>query len=282
MAKEIEIKGPFSYSGNKYKIWKVHLSEVFSKYSKIHEPFLGSGACLYNSNNGGIGVDIDKNVIKLHNSLKNDNLLELIKSTYSLYFPEGRDEVKYYKLRSDFNTSFVLKGTTNDNVHMLHILIQLSFNSLLRFSKNGYNVPFGKKEVDFDRIKNHQDVVNSKDFSFICGNYFDLDLSKVDKDRDLIYLDPPYLASKFQYGGWNKDEEGKLLIYLDKLNSDGYKFVLSNTFLHRGVLNQNLIDWSSKYNVKNITVSYNSWTAAVASVKTETDTQEVIISNFIF
>ena len=280
--KEVEIKGPFSYSGNKYKIWKKYLYDCFSKFNKIHEPFLGSGTCLYNSNNGGIGIDIDNNVIKLHNSLKNEKLLEIIKNTYSSYFPNGRNEICYYNLRKDFNSSFVLNGTTNDNVHMLHILLQLSFNSLLRFSKNGYNVPFGKKEVDFDRIKNHQNVVNTKDFLFICGNYYDLDLSKVDKESDLIYLDPPYLASKFQYGGWNKEEESKLLEYLDNLDFNGYKFVLSNTFLHRGVSNQNLIDWSSKYNVKNITMSYNSWTAAVVSVKTETNTQEVIVSNFIF
>ena len=57
----IESKGAFSYSGNKYKIWKKYFSDVFSKYNKIHEPFCGSGVCLYNSNKGGIGIDIDNN-----------------------------------------------------------------------------------------------------------------------------------------------------------------------------------------------------------------------------
>lgn len=45
----MEIKGPFSYSGNKYRIYKSHLSEVMYKFENIHEPFLGSGACIYNS-----------------------------------------------------------------------------------------------------------------------------------------------------------------------------------------------------------------------------------------
>ena len=76
MGKEIEIKGPFSYSGNKYKIWKKYLRDYFSKFNRIHEPFLGSGTCLYNSSNGGIGIDIDSNVIKLHNSLKINNLIK--------------------------------------------------------------------------------------------------------------------------------------------------------------------------------------------------------------
>lgn len=65
-----EIKGPFSYSGNKFKIWKQHLVNPFSKYKKIIEPFAGSAVALYNSQEGGLGVDIDPNVFALHVSLK--------------------------------------------------------------------------------------------------------------------------------------------------------------------------------------------------------------------
>ena len=276
----MEIKGPFSYSGNKYRIWKKHFKESFSNYSKIHEPFLGSGVCLYNSNNGGIGIDMDENVIQLHKSLFNDDLVYNIERTYNEYFPNGRDKECYLKLRSDFNESWKQNGTCSDNTHMLHLLIQLSFNSLLRFSKNGFNVPFGMKQVDFDRILNHQRIVKEKEFEFINGSYDSLDLSKVDKETDLIYFDPPYIASKFQYGGWEKEDELELLDYIDNLNKDGYSFLLSNTFSHRGVVNEDLINWSDKYNVKSINMSYNSWSAAVKSVSNEKNTLEVIVSNF--
>jgi DNA adenine methylase/adenine-specific DNA-methyltransferase len=280
MNKTPEIKGPFSYSGNKYKIYKKHLSDIMCNFQKVHEPFLGSGACLYNSNSGGIGIDIDKNLIMLHNSLNDKNLLSLIENTYKNYFPSGRNKESYNKLRFDFNESYKINGTTIENVHLLHILIQLSFNSLLRFSKNGYNVPFGMKEVDFNRIKLHQQIVCDKDITFINGNYFDLDLNKIDKTNDVIYFDPPYIAAKFQYSGWKEDEEIKLLDYLDMLNNNGYKFILSNTFLHRGIENKYLIDWSKKYITKPINMQYNSWSASVTSVKHETNTIEVIIQNF--
>jgi DNA adenine methylase Dam len=278
----IEIKGPFSYSGNKYRIYKAYLSEVMSKFENTHELFLGSGACIYNSKIGGIGIDIDANVIALHNSLHDDKLLSKIKDTYNLYFPNGRDKDAYMNLRKDFNKLFVKNGTNSTNVHMLHLLIQLSFNSLLRFSKNGYNVPFGMKEIDINRIESHQKVIKSRNIKFINGSYSSINLDEVDKEKDLIYLDPPYIASKFQYGGWNKEDEISLLNYIDTLNEDGYKFILSNTFKHRNVINQDLINWSSKYNVKYINMSYNSWSAAVKSVKNEKETNEVIISNFIF
>ncbi len=275
-----DIKGPFSYSGNKFRIYKSTLSSYMSKFKRIHEPFLGSGVCLYNSEKGGIGIDIDKNVIELHNSLFDLNLIDNIKSTYNLYFPNGRNAESYLKLRTDFNKSYKISGTNSDNVHMLHILVQLSFNSLLRFSSNGFNVPFGRKEVDFNRIEEHQKIAILKNLKFINGSYFDLDLSKIDKNEDLIYLDPPYIASKFQYGGWNKEDELKLLSYLDELDNQGYKFLLSNTFNHRNVVNEDLIQWSEKYNVNKIKMSYNAWSAAVSSVKYETNTNEVIIFNF--
>jgi DNA adenine methylase Dam len=275
-----DIKGPFSYSGNKFRIYKSTLSSYMSKFKRVHEPFLGSGVCLYNSENGGIGIDIDKNVIELHKSLFDINLLNNIKSTYNLYFPDGRNKESYLKLRTDFNNSYRISGTNSDNVHMLHILVQLSFNSLLRFSKNGFNVPFGMKEVDFKRIKEHQKIAISKNLKFINGSYFDLDLSVVDKNEDLIYLDPPYIASKFQYGGWGKEDELKLLSYLDELNHNGYKFLLSNTFKHRDVVNEDLIEWSKNYKVNSVKMSYNSWAAAVSSVKYEDNTDEVIVFNF--
>jgi DNA adenine methylase Dam len=278
----MQIKGPFSYSGNKYKIWKNYLKEIMSRFDNIHEPFLGSGVCLYNANVGGIGIDIDQNVISLHNSLYNPNLLFLIEETYEKYFKGVRNEKSYYELRNDFNKSFLVNGTTQDNVHLLHLLIQLSFNSLIRFSKKGYNVPFGRKKIDFERIKLHQNLVKEKKFTFLYGKYDDLDFCKVDKEKDLIYIDPPYIASKFQYGGWCTEDETILLKYIDKLNSNGFKFILSNTFSHRNIINKSLIDWSMKYEVKNIKTSYNSWTSSVSSVKYESETSEVLISNFIF
>lgn len=275
----IELKGPFSYSGNKYKIYKSNLKDTMSSFDRVHEPFLGSGACIYNSRKGGTGIDADQNVIALHKAIKRESLHQEMSDAFAKYFPNGRTEEGYYELRKDFNESWTKSGTTDDNAHMLHLLVQLSFNSLLRFSGKGFNVPFGRKEADLERIKNHFDAAKRMELEFIHGKYSDLDLSKVDKERDLIYFDPPYIASKFQYGGWNKEDEIGLLDYIDGLDAKGYKFILSNTFSHRGVTNQDLIDWSRKYTVKPIAKSYNAWAAAVTSVEYEENTKEVLVSN---
>lgn len=276
----MEIKGPFSYSGNKYKIMKSHLAKTIASAQKVHEPFLGSGVCMYNSNSGGIGIDADVNVIALHKSLKSEGLADRIQKCLDEYFPEGRNEEGYLRLRKDFNDDWKNNGTNDDNAHMLHLLIQLGFNSLLRFSRNGYNVPFGRKEADVERIRLHQEITNRINPQFINGKYSDLPLENVDREKDIIYLDPPYLASKFTYGGWNEPDEKELLEWIDGLDEQGYRFILSNTLSHRGVKNQRLTDWCSKYRVKYIDKKYNAWAAAVGSVSYEENTSEVIVSNF--
>ena len=53
----MEIKGPFSYSGNKYKIYKAHLKPIFDEFDQVIEPFAGSAPLLYNAKGGGIGSD---------------------------------------------------------------------------------------------------------------------------------------------------------------------------------------------------------------------------------
>jgi len=48
----MEIKGPFSYSGNKYKIYKAHLKPIFDEFDQVIEPFAGSAPLLYNAKGG--------------------------------------------------------------------------------------------------------------------------------------------------------------------------------------------------------------------------------------
>ena len=274
----VEIKGPFSYSGNKFRIYKKYLKDMMVGFERIHEPFVGSGVCVYNSKMGGTGIDIDSNVVALHNSLHDKLLISRIQESFSKFFPNGRTKEGYLKLREDFNKSFLENGTCKSNVHQLHILIQLGFNSLLRFGSKGFNTPFGKKDIDFDRIKLHMRLAQEKNVRISKGIYSDLDLLSMN-DKDLVYLDPPYVASNFQYGGWNKSNEIELLAYISKIDEMGIKFILSNTFYHRGKENLELKSWAENFDTLHIEMSYNSWSASVSSVEREDNTDEVIITN---
>jgi len=273
------IKGPFSYSGNKTRIYNAYLKPVLRKFNRVHEPFVGSGVCLYNSLNGGMATDLDPAVVALHNALADETLPDKMLSCYNEYFATGHTSENYLALRSVFNKDWKVNGFTSENIHQLYVLSQIAFNSLIRFSGSGFNVPFGEKPLDVERIRLHCKLFKEKDIQVILSHYNTIDLSSVDKLNDIIYLDPPYIASKFQYGGWTKDDELELLDFIRRLGVQGYKFILSNTFSHKGQVNNDLIEWSKNYNAYVIDMSYNAWAARVSSVEREDETIEVLITN---
>lgn len=272
-------KGPFSYSGNKTRIYNAYLKPIMQKYDRVHEPFVGSGVCMYNANGGGMASDVDPAVVALHNALADSELPDKMQECYNEYFATGHTKESYDALRLAFNKSWNTDGITPNNVHQLYVLAQTSFNSLIRFSKNGFNVPFGEKPLDTERIRQHCKLWSEKNIQVTLSEYNNIDLTSVDKSRDIIYFDPPYIASKFQYGGWTKEDEIELLKFLQRLDEDGYNFILSNTFSHKGEMNLALIDWSKNYNAYLIDMSYNAWAARVSSVEREDQTVEVLVTN---
>ena len=231
-------KGPFSFSGNKSRIYKLYLQNTISKFSRVHEPFIGSGVCLYNSQGGGLGIDIDINVVGLHNALAIEDFSQKVLQKYNRFFtdPDNRKD-SYYKLREDFNKSWKGEGLSQNNLDSLYILVQHSFNSLLRFGPNGFNVPWGDKKFDIGRIKEAEKIFKQKGVEVTHGDFRELDLDRIDRDKDLIYIDPPYIASKYQYGGWTEKNDIEMFEWISHLDELGYKFILSNTLRHRGVQN---------------------------------------------
>ena len=274
-----QIRGPFSYQGNKYKIYNKYLREKIDQFDWVIELFSGSAPILYNSKKGGLGLDIDFHVIKLHNFLKNKDAIQILKDLHSFYFSGADLKQNYLNLRSDFNSIYIKEGITDSIVPHLHILIAYSFNSLLRFGPNGYNVPLGFKIIDFDKLELHSNLLKEKEISFINSSYTQFNPLDWNKETTIIYIDPPYLASKYKYGGWSKEDELALLDWIDVLDKKGYKFILSNTFYHRGLENSDLILWSKKYLVQYLNINYHSWSSSVEGVNKELNTVEVIISN---
>lgn len=165
-------------------------------------------------------------------------------------------------LREDYNM--------NKNPLDLFVLISYSFNHQMRFNNaHQYNSSFGKDRSQFnDSIRqNLIDFVvalHSKDISFECNNFDEFNFSILGKD-DFIYLDPPYLISTANYNdgrrgftGWNNTQDAKLLTILDELSAKGIRFALSNVIEHKGITNDNLLEWSQKYNVINIDTDYSN------------------------
>ena len=84
-------------------------------------------------------------------------------------------------------------------------------------------------------------------------------------ENDLVYFDPPYLITSGNYNdgkrgfkGWNKKDDLDLMNLCDRLDKQGARFAMSNVLEHKGLRNEELIEWSKKYKVYYLDYNYNN------------------------
>lgn len=191
------------------------------------------------------------------------------------------------------NGYYLLRDRYNQYKHPLdlYVLSCFSFNFQIRFNKRGeFNMPSGKSRSSYtsvlagnlskfiDKIKNTTITYTNKDF-----RSFDISLLG---ENDFVYCDPPYLISNAVYNeknrlgnGYDEQEEVELLNLLDKLNSMGVKFALSNVIYHKGLENTILIEWSKKYNVHYLDKDYSTCNYPLKE-RDKAKTVEVLVTNY--
>ncbi|MGY0271541.1 DNA adenine methylase, partial [Limosilactobacillus fermentum] len=135
------------------------------------------------------------------------------------------------------------------------------FNSKLKF-----NTPVGVAGYS-DDLKNRQlnFIPKTENIELINGSYANLKISKMNKNT-VFYFDPPYNITKASYndgkrgfGGWSDDDEIKLLNFLDLIDNNGQKFILSNVIKHKDKVNTILNDWLQRRDYKVINAGVTGW-----------------------
>lgn len=270
------IRSPFQFSGNKKKAIQNGLIELLeqSGKDKLADMMCGSGVVGLNWNRGNVILnDSNWHIWNMHHFLKHHpQLIEAYLSDWELF--DLSNEEEYYSLRESYNTF--------QDASLLLVLIQISFNSLLRFNQKGqFNAPFGhnKKQYDSSRILEAMEhyrkvsaVWNKSLFELAYDSLLD----------HVLYFDPPYYMSKYSYSGWSKQTEEdfwNLVVNLSKT----HKVAVSNVLKYRGKLNNILMDKCVEHGLLvNIigNVTYNNWQKAVSTVDHDTRTTEVLITNF--
>jgi site-specific DNA-adenine methylase len=296
------IKPLFSYAGNKEK----HLKNPFfvesvygtlEKHGRVYDLAMGAGSVILNAPNGGYGYEFEPALYHIFHWLKEDGLIfaHLVEEYYSNYFSGfSVDDIKnkkhkcaYLSLR-DLERSIYQHRVKHmqkwglNHCAILTVLIQLSFNSLVRFSKYGFNVPVGLKPFSAEKVRAIVDKLGHKPYCFELTSLLDFDVT-IPSNDDVVYIDPPYLVTPYKYGGWTLEEELAMYSLLHKLDDRGIKFVLSNVSHYKGSENSTLISFTNSrdsyimYDIDGI--DYRNW-RFIDGVKTSTGTTEVIIRNF--
>lgn len=106
-----------------------------------------------------------------------------------------------------------------------------------------------------EKLDLHYSILQEGRHQFICDSYQNI----APEPQDFVYMDPPYLASNFNYTRvWTATDEQQLLDYIQKLPCD---WALSNTLQSGNKVNQILLNWiiRNNYTVVPIEKQYRKW-----------------------
>ncbi|MFW3589607.1 DNA adenine methylase (dam) [Enterococcus durans] len=296
------IKSALNYTGGKYKILPQIIPHFPRDYERFIDLFAGGAtvsvniACL-DSGKKYLINDIEDHLIKFFEYLKKvdfDTLVSQIESKISYYGLSNSkvngykfynldsykglgsyNKEKYKRLRDDYNIS-------KDNI-LFYLLIVYGFNNQIRFNSRGeFNLPVGKRDFNksmMDKLRDFHQCLNDHSFYLSSRDFREIEINQ----SDFIYADPPYRISTASYnenGGWSIQDDLDLMDFLDKADSLGAKFALSNVVFHKGQYNEELINWAKKYNLIELEFHYNN--SNYQSKAKENSTQEVLITNYSY
>lgn len=179
----------------------------------------------------------------------------------------------YMQLLSDFNNG-KYTGLKESCAYM--ILTLYGRNSNVTLKKDG-KLSGGIGPLDFSprakkKYDDHITAMKGRNLTWTTGGFKSISPKK----DDFVYMDPPYLASGFKYGGWSEQDEKDLLDWIDELPCD---WALSNVFTSGTAKNTTLETWSKKHTVIKIQKKYRKWAAkgkSTAKRKNKTN-EEVLI-----
>ena len=280
-------RSPLFYVGDKYKLMKEIKTHFPHDINRFIEPFSGGGSVFLNVKaNEYLVNDINEYVVELHKFLKSyskkphvffseieeiideygfsksyttdlipSDLKENYKKTYYAKF----NKIAFEKLKHDYNN-----GIRND-IFSFYVLLIYGFNRMIRFNSSGkYNLPVGNVDFNsnvFKALKSYFEVIKNYNIKFHNKDYKAfLNKIKFNQSDDFVYFDPPYLITFSEYNKlWSEDNEYDLLKYLDKLESIGIKFAISNVTHYKNKENKIFLDWSKKYKTIPIKSNYISY-----------------------
>lgn len=296
---------PFNYIGGKFKILD-QLQPLFPHTSVFFDVFAGGGNVGVNSTSSKVILnDKDSRMINLIEYVKNtptDKLLSQVDMTiekyklsnsnlygYAYYGCDSKkglgpyNKDKFLKLRSDYNKSVRDK---KENIVYLYVLMVYSFNNQIRFNKNNeFNLPVGKRDFNSkmrSKLILFSEELKKKDISFLRLDFRDINLANLSQNT-FLYCDPPYLITGATYnenGLWSEKDENDLYAFLDKANSKGFKFALSNVLESKGKQNIILTEWIKKnnYQCNYLDKSYSN--SNYHRKNKELRTVEVLVTNY--
>lgn len=183
-----------------------------------------------------------------------EKIIVEVESIIEEYKLEKADKERYIKLREKYNQ--------NPTVAMLYVLHMYSFQNMLRFNNNHkFNTPVGVAGYSADIKKRILEFrAKTENVQLINLDYTTLKWKDYSKDT-VFYFDPPYFITSASYNdgrrgmkGWGSEEEAELLQILTMLDTEGYRFILSNVLQHKNRKHNMLCEWIEEHGYRVIEI----------------------------
>jgi len=226
------------WAGRKRQLLPEIRQRVPACWRCYHEPFLGSGAVLFDLHpDRAVISDSNPELINCYQVIRDtpDELIEQLRE----HQQHCHSKDYYYQIRDwDRSPDYFQRSPVERAARML-FLNRTCYNGLYRVNSRGqFNVPFGKYK--HPRILN-EDVLRAVNRYLnqakihICQGDFQRAVQQAEPG-DFIYFDPPYdpvsatsSFTAYDSGGFTREDQIRLREEIDRLDLLGCQFLLSNS-----------------------------------------------------
>jgi len=175
------------WAGGKTQLLNDLLPKVPKSYGRYIEPFFGGGALYFSlMPENAVIADSNPELINLYNAISND--VGAVIKHLSKY--KNTEECFYATRDKDWK-----RLPSSEAAARTIFLNRTCFNGLYRVNRAGeFNVPFGRYKnpriVDEEGLFAASELL--KTCKIVCGDYKKI-LKKYAREKDFVFLDPPYL-----------------------------------------------------------------------------------------
>lgn len=229
---------PFvKWAGGKRQIINELKKYVPDSYNTYYEPFVGGGALLFElMPKNAVINDQNEELMNVYNVLCNDEKYTKMCRLLNSYEKNNNEEF-YYEIRNkDRHKKNMSKMSDYTKAARTIYLNKACFNGLYRVNKNNeFNVPYNKKgkinTYDGENLLTVNMYLTMNNVKILCTD-FEEALKDV-KEKDFIYLDPPYdminhSFTTYTKDGFDRSDQIRLSEIFKHLDKKGAYVMLSN------------------------------------------------------
>lgn len=241
-----------SWPGAKYRQMDSLLSALGTQdFRIIVEPFLGTGAFTWTVGGGEqrcFAAEADLHLYWWWKWMieQPEEMVLMMAEWRDGYDGAAEDREVFDRLRDGYNRLYATSPEALETAALLWVLVYQSTNNLARFNSDGeYNQTWGKgrKVPDPFVIFGEEEKAALRWFGSSLVNGLQQDFRECvdsfiaygDKDRAIVYFDPPYIVrtETYQRGAWTLEQETDLLAAARSLDALGVPWAWT-TYLEKG------------------------------------------------